>query len=55
MTWHILWSGKSRIQLNKPGKKTAKRVIDGVKDTKKNPYTAAGMQVHSFSNHVLKI
>ena len=40
MAWHILWSDKSRKQLEKLDKKTAKRIIGCVECIKENPYTA---------------
>ena len=40
MAWHILWSDKSRKQLEKLDKKTAKRIIGGVDGIKENPYAA---------------
>ena len=40
MAWRILWSDKSRRQLKKIDKKTAKGIIDGVDDIKENLYAA---------------
>lgn len=40
MTWSVLWSDKSKKQLNKIDKKIAKRIVDGVEEIKEDPFAA---------------
>ena len=40
MTWSVLWSDKSKNQLKKIDKKTAKRIVDAIEGITEDPFMA---------------